>query len=832
MVSVVASGVLVVLMLALPAAGLSPQAQGDAQLEARRKVLVDHGSEQPARLGAAIDLLASDPDFLAAQLGAPAGPEVVSAILDALAIRAGSEPRSAEMASRVLVLVAQENGEVGGKALHTLRTLDASYPEQTRPCLVAALHGEDAALAGAAIRVLALTRDLKAVPPLLELLEQTGGGGPLANATAAALGSILGVSLGTDAAKWNVFWQGCAGKTREQILEEALAAERQSHAGVVEEKNREIIGLKKELDDGDRDALIDDLEYKLREVRRFAAEELAKGSVEWDLSRARPVVLQHLEAGDEPSEVIATFLKLLCAIDARAEASGPDVRRDALIVSCLASSAPEVVVAAVEAAERFPVDQVRAAVLDVVRELPRRPLTPQARASLVKACGGKLNLREARDQLAALLSNDESHEVRLAAVGALGSFRMADTADVLARALREDGDWRVRRKAASELAAVAGPAAVEGLVRGLEDPRIEVRAAVADALSTLDGEHAAVALVARLEKEKEVTVRTAIVHALGSLGFPQALAPLCEIALAGDAAATSEGAPDPTALALQQAALKALQQVAGDDPERWTIVVARFAGCGRRDLEQFALEGRLQTLLAARAPLAAILEARLALASAAFTAGDFDEVVRVAAQGPAEAEGVDGFGPLSELAALRGRALCQKGEHGLAAASLEQALVLGGLVGANRAEIVTLAAAEHRAAGNLERAIAILDAEKTLSGGQLLLLGSCLKENGDGREAAECLRSYLARFAGEDAAAEFDARLDLAELLLEQSDVVGAGRALPGSVAAPAGASVATRERLRALRLRIAEAEAAPPRPEVGPESQGGVSPDGAGGGG
>ncbi|MBI4879513.1 MAG: HEAT repeat domain-containing protein [Planctomycetes bacterium] len=843
MVSVVASAAVLLALLALQVARPLLQEQGDAttaqaqgadqgaaaQLEARRQALVDHGSEQPARVGAAIDLLGSDPAFLAARLGAPAGPEVLSAILDALAIRGPSEPRSAEMVTEVLALIPGVGGEIGGKALRTLRILDAAYPEQTRPRLVAALRGEDAALAEAAIRVLALTRDLKAVPPLLDLLAQTGGAGPLAEAAAAALAGILGTSFGADAAKWNVFWQGCAGKTREQILEEVLAAERVNHAGVVERKDREIIRLKREIDVGDRDALLADLQHELRDVRRFAAEALARGSEDWDVSGARPVILGRLESGSEPSDVIVAFLKLLCAIDAQAEASGPDVRRDALIVSFFSSPSPEVVVAAVEAAEQFPVDQVRTAILDAVRELSRRPLTPAARSILVKACGGKLNLREARDQLVALLSNDESGDVRLAAVGALGSFRMPDTAEYLARALREDSDWRVRRKAASELAAVAGTAAVEHLLRGLEDPRIEVRAEVAAALSGLDGEQAAVALVARLEKEKEVTVRTAIVRALGSLGFPQALDALCAVALARDAAAANGPGVDPAVLALQLAAQKALQQVAGDDPARWGTVVARFAGSGRRDLEQFALAEQLRTLVAARAPLETILEARLALAGAAFAAGDFDAVERVAAEGLAEAEGVSGFGPRSELAALRGRALREKGEHGAAAASLEQAITLGGLVGAGREEIVTLAAAEHRAAGNLERAIAILGAEEVLSGEQLLLLASCLKEAQSGREAAACLRDYLARFPGENAAAEFGARLDLAELLLEQGDAVGAERVLQAGAAVPAGASAGARERLRALRQRIAEAAKAAPRPEGGQAGAGGGSPGGTG---
>ncbi|MFH0943880.1 MAG: HEAT repeat domain-containing protein, partial [Planctomycetota bacterium] len=710
---------------------------------ATRETLLSPATEQPARVNAAIDLLASDPGFLGQQLAVCENDDVVLSILDAVQIRVAQHPRSVELVQPLLKLtLARNRGVIAERAVATLKSVDSAWSEQTRPQIVAALTAGDAQGALAAVPVLAVTRDLSVVVPLLDLLETTAGKGPLAQASAEALSEILGVSFGTDVARWREFWDGCAGKSRDRILEETLARTRSEHREQIEGKNREIVRLKREMDANNPAALLADLNHELAGVRTFAAELLLRGPGEWNLEPARPVVIQRLESGEEPEALDVAMLQLLRLVDSKAGRSGPEAQRDGLIVRHLGSKSTAKVVAAVQAAESFPVGQIRDEVLRLLNDLSQRALEEEARVALVEACAeGKLTLKAARDPLVSLVFHDPSARVRRAAVSALGSLKIADTRDDLARALLEDTDWQVRRRAATALGKVSSEPAIEPLVRALDDSKPEVRSEVVTVLSSIPGEAVVTALSNRLIREDVANVRATLVRALGQLGSAAALPALCHAALS--VPVENGSAPDPAVAAVGEAARAAIASLAGDDPARWTEVVAQFAG--RPGLLQFALPHQLRTLSAQKAAPAQLLQVRVQLARVSLEMGALDQVVAVAGEGVAAPEGL-APALLSELQVLSGRALKAKNDHKGAAAAFDQALAMEGL--ANRVQVLGSAAEEHQAAGNSPRAMELLGQIEAPTREQLLALARLERAAGKIQEAIGHYRQ-LVRSPGE-----------------------------------------------------------------------------------
>ena len=811
-------------------------AKGDPA-ETVRQALIFHGSEQPARVNAAIELLGTNLEFLVAQLSTSASDDVVRAILDAVQIRVAQHERSVELVPAILSLtLAEGRGDLPERALATLRSIDGVWSSKTRPQIEVALQSGDGQRALAAVRVLAMTRDLAVVAPLLDLLERTQGKGRLASACSKALTEILGATFGTDIQAWREFWSSCAGKSRDRILEEALDRVRQENLVLIEAKNREIVRLKREKDANDPQALVANLSDELPGVRKFAAELLVRGPSEWDLQPARPTVIARLKAGTDPQDVLVGFLQLLKVIDLQSGRTGLEPERDGLIVACLGSSEPEKVIAAVDVAEHFPVAQVRSEVLRILSMLKEQPLSIEARVALVEACAeGKLSLRAARDPLLALLHNDTAMRVRRAAVFTLGSLKIADTEQDLARVLLEDADWQVRRGAASALRKVTEKPAMGPLIKALDDAKPEVRSEVVTVLASLprpqlgtdltDAGSATVvsALSDRLGREEAVNVRAALVRALGQLGSAAALPVLCEAAL--EVPPVNGSAPDPAVGVLVESVRGAITQLAGDNPADWTEVVTRFDG--RQELLFFSLPHQLRTMQAAGAPASSVLSVRVRLASAALAVGAFDhpvlQVVAEDAAAPVPANGAD-QGLLSELAVLQGRALSRQGDGPGAAAQFDRALALGGL-GDTRVQVLCLAADAYLSAGESKRALELLASEPKLPPHQLLVLARLERAAQRWPEAIGHYRAWVAAPGSATPVEQFTARLELVEALLKTKDAAGAQASLPDPAQLPAESDPALAARLKALGSQVQAALLPPPPVQAKPEEKVGGPP-------
>ncbi|MFG0316574.1 MAG: HEAT repeat domain-containing protein, partial [Planctomycetota bacterium JB042] len=572
----------------------APPAAVSGETSEDRRILVAHESERPARTNAALNLLASDPAFLAEQVRSNDSDEVVLATLEALRIRASATSPREELVAAVLERAASDENGVAMDARETLKTLDGAARDAVRPRLLAAISGEDVSRARAAIDVFARTGDLGVVEPLLGVLERSERDGALADAAATALTELLGPRFGSDATAWRSFWKECTGKTRVRILRDQLERERTAQAADLERKDREIVRLKRELDGGDPVALIANLEHEIAGVRRFSAELLTRGFPEVDLQPVRPVVLARLGRTTEPPAVEAAFLRLLAEIDRRGGRTGDDPDRDAFVGRALASTAPEVVLAGVEVATAFSTSAVRTAALDALKRVRERSLASTARIALVEAAApAKLNLAGAVETLRDLLRRDESGDVRVACVSVFGALKIADTAPDLSHALQKDTDWRVRRRAAGALRAVAGTAALESLIAAADDPRPGVRSEAVLAVAQVGDPAAAGALIERLGREDSPAVRSALARSLGTLGSPAAIEPLAGLLRAG--VGPENGVPREEVDAVRGDARDALTMIAGDDPARWDEV-AKAVGDASPDVLALARRRRLEIL--------------------------------------------------------------------------------------------------------------------------------------------------------------------------------------------------------------------------------------------
>lgn len=164
-------------------------------------------------------------------------------------------------------------------------------------------------------------------------------------------------------------------------------------------------------------------------------------------------------------------------------------------------------------------------VTNLVHDLESDALDTDDRRADAAYVLGQMGDRRALDPLIAAL-RDEDTVVRTEAAAALGGLADRRAVPPLIRALY-DAQWEVRSNAALSLGALADPTAIPPLIQLLDDPSAEVRF---------------------------WTART-----LGDLLAADALPALCRLA-AGDAGVTPEGS-------VHEAAVQAIQQIAGDLPE-------------------------------------------------------------------------------------------------------------------------------------------------------------------------------------------------------------------------------------------------------------------------
>ncbi|HKI99890.1 MAG TPA: HEAT repeat domain-containing protein [bacterium] len=115
------------------------------------------------------------------------------------------------------------------------------------------------------------------------------------------------------------------------------------------------------------------------------------------------------------------------------------------------------------------------------------------------------------------LANDKRELVRVAAGRALGNIQAQDAATDLVTALQKDPEWQVRAASAESLGQLQPPGAVVTALSAqlLNDGRVEVRIAVADALASLKAKEGATALVHAMRDDPVPDVRIAATKALG-----------------------------------------------------------------------------------------------------------------------------------------------------------------------------------------------------------------------------------------------------------------------------------------------------------------------------
>jgi len=116
--------------------------------------------------------------------------------------------------------------------------------------------------------------------------------------------------------------------------------------------------------------------------------------------------------------------------------------------------------------------------------------------------------------------------VRATAAKLLGDVADRRDVEALTARLVADRDPIVRRRAAEALEAIGGPAAVDGLSRGLADPIEEVRLVVVRGLRRLDPGYALAELSRLAIEDPNYEVRVQAVRALGETGAPEVVAVL------------------------------------------------------------------------------------------------------------------------------------------------------------------------------------------------------------------------------------------------------------------------------------------------------------------
>jgi HEAT repeat protein len=809
--------VVVLLLLLASGAGAGPaqeRAKGDW-----RALLDAVDTPENERLNAALELVATDLPFLRERLAEPAIEPVVRAILRALEIRAATAPNVTAAVPELFALAASaEPPELRGAAEATLAELYRAAPGAVLPLVFTTLHEGQPQEVEAAVRALGRFRDLAAAEPLVEVLRAVNGTSRLARVIADALEQIVPVPLGPDPDAWSALLASYAGLGRDRILEDLLAKERAANREALAAKHDEIIRLTMALHGDDPEALVRDLEHELPEIRRYAAEALIRRPSDWDTTAARELLLDQLEAGGGPADVRAAFLDLLFAIETGAgHEAAADPRRDAVVAACLRSGVPEVVVAAAAAARRVPSEAVGLALLDTLREVDVRPLTPEARTALVNA-SGELGLSGAKDMLISILYRDESVDARVAAASNLGKLGAAEARDDLARALREDADWRVRRRAAVSLHAVAGAGALEALVKALDDEKPEVRSEVAQVLGTFADERAAAALLKRLRVE--AAVRADVVRALGETRAQSALPDLCAEAIGSAPPSASAGAGD---VALRSEARDALRKVAGSDPALWREIIADTR---EKDavLEAWAY-GSLAAVLAEKEnEAAAIIDARLGQARALARAEQWDSVVTVTAQVLGAALAPPPDPQRASLLHLRAVALERLGRDDEAVQTYEALVESDRLAPAEHGSSVMALARLVLAAGDAARAekllARLLESSPTGPVGAadapavpevVVQLAAAERRNGGSTRAIARLRELLER-DGLDPGLARRARVELLEALLAAATVDEA-RVVLAEIDAMQPMAAGTLDpgletRIEAARVRLHEAAA------------------------
>lgn len=746
---------------------------GAAKPIAAKDRLLAPDADERARAIAAAELLASEPATVRDQLARSSRPDVLTALLGAIAADSNARPETISFVPDLVALTRRPELEaLRERVTTTLAALHAKAPAELVAAVVLLLDDSDAATVRAAAEVLGALRDVGAIGPLVRLLRRTDGDGPLASAAAAALEAITLHPYGTNVMAWSQFLEQNGGKTRDRILEEMIARERAERDEQLRMAEDEIVRLKTEAAEADPKRMVADLTYPLAQVRWNAARGLLVRGADVDLGAAREAVLAGLESGTEPTEIVIAFLELLVVIDERAEPTpAPDERLDRVLATLVGDARADVAIHAAEAAGHTPGPAVTEAVLAALKRLQTYDAPSDVRTALLKVTG-RLGLVGAKDLLIAALRRDPGVDARIAAATNLGALEIAEASADLEHALASDPEWRVRRRAAKPLAQVSGVAAVPALTQALSDAKPEVRAAVAEELAGLKTESALSALLARLRVED--VVRGELVKALGTTGDARAIEAVTEQLIR--AAPQRLDAPDAAQEPVWREARAALATLCGDDVARWSQVAAAAATVDRPQLHAWVWGQTVRAFELQDEPdPSAYLAALLAQARAATRNLQWDAALAALDQADAKCAKVQTAD--DRVIAMRERARAHAGAGRMleSTSAWNQALVLAKTASGHLArECAIEAARSFFDAGNPTACEDVLAPLSDLADEDAFLLARARRRTGRNDAAIAGLRELLARPQVEASPLEVHARFELVEALLDANDTAAA----------------------------------------------------------
>jgi HEAT repeat protein len=341
---------------------------------------------------------------------------------------------------------------------------------------------------------LAKTRSREAVKPLISVLESDDNG--LRTAAHDALVEITKQSNGIDKSFWQEWWDRNKVKTREQWLEDIvdkleegfkkLKAENSLLRDELVEKTIKILKTKKEKDDIRQ--LIDAIKSEYREVRIFAAGELA--------NHKDPEVIKIFVdlISDNDMEIRVLAVNVLGKIG--------NIYEMKYLVSALQDKEIKVRESAARALGKLGKQEVVYDLLSALSD-PASLVVCAAAEAL-----GELRAAEAVEPLISLFSNEDP-KVRESAIVAIGKFQDKRAIDPLINAL-SDSEERVRWYAADSLGKTGAKKAVSHLINLLTDESARVRESTATALGQTGDESAVEPLIKLLmDKDNRVAEKAA-----------------------------------------------------------------------------------------------------------------------------------------------------------------------------------------------------------------------------------------------------------------------------------------------------------------------------------
>jgi HEAT repeat protein len=169
-------------------------------------------------------------------------------------------------------------------------------------------------------------------------------------------------------------------------------------------------------------------------------------------------------------------------------------------------------------------------------------------------------------------AHDESSKIRSAAVRSLGYVENVNVLPELLRALMDEDAW-VRYYAARSLGQLRLPGAIDALSTAVRQDRAnQVRIAAADALGSIGGPRV-VSVLAPLAEAGDRDLARAVLHALGTVGHPDALHPILALLRAADPSRRLD-AISALAARRDRDAVEALRSTAANDTEPQIVTAA------------------------------------------------------------------------------------------------------------------------------------------------------------------------------------------------------------------------------------------------------------------